>query len=304
MKMTRTADYTGVSFEWETYEEWLAEYNSYVKTKIGEHRYRAYLDNKGSDGNSRWYGHEGGAESVLKAIDSGWPELRERLVAAMDGVELDMPVFPTLTMTRRRKRKWLDDGDDYDQHRTWNGDLEHAWSKPVRTERMQPNTKRVTLAFDVGDNCGVTSYQAMWRAALSLLLCDSLARAGRTFEVWCIHSSRESFRSGPSRYWSGWRVKASHEPVVLDRLAGMLSIGFLRTVGFMSKCMGPFEPTNTLGYAAHEGLPHSLQERRDSGEVVIRITGCYSRQEAIVQYTKAWQEVEACTGIQSKSDVA
>jgi hypothetical protein len=298
MKTTYTEDRTGVSFEWETYEEWMAEYKEWVKTDDGKRYYSAYLDRYANEPCDalNWFGHAGAGVSVLKAIDSGWPELRQQLVAAMDGVELDMPVFPSLTMVRRRKRKWMDVGDDYDQQRTWSGDLEHAWSQPVRTERMQPNTKRVTLAFDVGDNCGVDSSQALWRAALSLLLCDSLARAGRVFEVWCIHSSRECFRSGPRNYWGGWRVKASHEPVVLDRLAGMLSIGFLRTVGFMSKCMGPYKPTSTLGYAMHQGLPHSLQERRDVGEVVIRIAGCYSKQEAIAQYAKAWQEVEAAAG--------
>lgn len=298
MKITHTDDRTGVSFEWVSYEEWRAEYSEWVKTYAGERAYRDYAGRHAGDsrGALNWFGHLGGGAAVMQAIEIGWPELRERLCQSMEGVELDLPVFPSLTMTRRRKRKWMDSGDVYDQQRAWNGDLEHAWNRPVRTERLQPNTKRVTLAFDVGDNAGVDSSQAMWRAALSLLLCDSLARAGRVFEVWCIHSSKESFTTGPRRYWGGWCVKASHEPMVLDRLAGMLSIGFLRTVGFMSKFMGPYQPKATLGYAAHEGLPHSLQTRRDAGEVVIRIAGCYSKEQAIAQYAAAWREVEACAG--------
>lgn len=83
---------------------------------------------------------------------------------------------------------------------------------------------------------------------------------------------------------------------MLDRLAGMLGVGFLRTVGFMSEGMGPYVAKSGLGSAMHRGLPHGLQERRNAGEVVIRIAGCYSKADAIRCYTEAWREVEAATG--------
>ena len=65
----------------------------------------------------------------------------------------------------------------------------------MRTERLARNMRRVTLAFDVTDNGIVTDGRAIWRAALSMLLCESLARAGRVFEVWTIDSTGNPFKA-------------------------------------------------------------------------------------------------------------
>jgi hypothetical protein len=309
MRTIKHSDGASATYEWDSYEEWHAEWVEFSKTARGiEHRRAHGYGSLFTDPKSleRWYGHREGFDATLNCINNGWPELRQKLIKLMEGVELDLPTFPSLTMTRRRKRRWNDEGDEYDQQRTWNGDLDHAWAKAVRTEKLQPNTKRVTLAFSVSDNGCVSNDQAMWRAALSLLLCDALARAGRVFEVWCIDSTESAFESyiAPRTLYSGWMVKASHEPAVMDRLAGMLGVGFLRTVQFMSQDMGPWRCSTSLGRCIHTGLPHTLEERRKGGEVVIRIAGCYSKQEAIARYAEAWREVETCTGAQPESDVA
>ena len=303
MQITYNADKSAVSYEWHSFDEWFEEFKAWVKTNAGQAHYKAHGGNSyGSSSerfNREWWGHPGGFQPTLKAIDSGWPELREKLLKLVEDVELDLPVFPSTTTVRRRKRRWQDNGDELDMGRVWNGQLDTCWQKPVRTERIAPNTKRVTLAFDVSDNGGVTDEQAMWRAAVSLLLCDSLARAGRVFEVWCIDSTSRPFANNwgavrdPGTLWSGWMVKGSGEPLVLDRLAGMLGVGFLRTVGFMGQGMGPHVASSSLGAALHQGLPHGLAERRKAGEVVIRIAGCYTKQQAIEHYRLAWEEVEA-----------
>lgn len=298
MRIIYSTDKRSVSYEWDSFDEWYAEYQTWVKTPRGAaHYYKLHSYEYGNTAD--WYGHSGGFSATLKAIDSGWSAKREQLLKLMEGVELELPVFPSMTMTRRRKRQWTDDGDEFSQERAWAGQLETCWNKPVRTERMQPNTRRVTLAFDVSDNGGVSDSQAMWRAALSLLLCDSLIKAGRVFEVWCIDSTTRPFEGGwsnasvPSILWSGWMVKGSGDPLVLDRLAGMLGVGFLRTVGFMGQGMGPHNASAGLGSAHHQGLPRTLSERCDAGEVVIRIAGCYSKAEALARYKQAWEEVEA-----------
>jgi hypothetical protein len=289
-----------VSYEWNNFDEWFAEYKEWVKLPANAslraaHGYTA-SQLTGVGGNLSWYGHKDGFDGTLSAIDKGWSELRQSLERKMADVTLDLPVFPSYTMTRKRKRKWMAEGDDYDQQRTWSGDLEHAWCKPVRTERMAPNMRRVTLAFDVSDNASVSNDQAMWRAALSMLLCDSLARAGRTFEVWAIDSTSRPFAGSyvPTLLYSAWMIKGANEPAVMDRLAGMLGVGFMRTVGFMAMGMGPYVPSSGLGSAAHFGLPHTLEQRRKDGEVIIRIAGCHTKQQALVAYADAWREVEKC----------
>ncbi len=302
MRVIYNADKSAVSYEWGSFDEWYDEFKVWAQTPFGasEKKKRDY-----GSGLS-WFGHAGGFDACLKAIDSGWSEKREQLLKLMEGVELELPVYPSMTTMRRRKRKWMDEGDEFSQERAWAGQLDTCWSKPVRTERMLPNTKRVTLAFDVSDNGCVQDSQAMWRAALSLLLCDSLIKAGRIFEVWCIDSTTRPFAgySAPRTLWSGWMVKGSGDPLVLDRLAGMLGVGFLRTVGFMGQSMGPHEAASGLGGALHQGLPSTLAERRKAGEVVIRVAGCYSKSDALARYKEAWQEVEAASGVGNQEEVA
>jgi hypothetical protein len=302
MRVTYTNDKKACSYEWDSFDEWYEEFKTWVKTPEGERHYRAHSNCYG--GSERWFGHPDGFHGTLKAIDSGWTALREKLCKMVEGIELDLPVYPSVTMMRRRKKVWTDMGDELNQERLWNGQLETAWRKPVRTERLAPNIKRVTLAFDVSDNGYVSNDMAMWRAAVSMLLCESLARAGRVFEIWCIDSTSRPFQWGavaPNTLWSGWMIKGSGEPMVIDRLAGMLGVGFLRTVGFMAQGMGPHLAASGMGSALHVGLPHTLEERRKGGEVVIRIAGCYTRQEALNNYKLAWEEVERLTGKQEEA---
>lgn len=295
----RTAHY-----EWLSYDEWYADYLKHVDTQRGKSQrdYRAKRhEPQGRHHCQEWYGKAEGFDATLSCINSGWPELRQQLLDMMKGVELDLPIFPSMVLTRRRKRQWTDDGDEFNQQRAWAGQLETCWSKPVRTERVEPNTRRITVVFDVGDNANIDNSEAMWRAALSLLLCDSLAKAGRTFEVWCVSALDGAFINGPaSNVRNGWLVKAAHEPVVIDRLAGMLSIGFFRTAGFISSGMGQSNPNEHLGQVVRDKLPITLQERSAAGELMLVISGCYSRSQAIAHYAKAWRDLEAAANIQDE----
>ena len=96
MRAVYSEDKKGCPYEWETFDEWYAEYKVWVKTSRGEAHKRAHSS---CHGNSMgWYGPPDGFEGTLKAIDSGWPELRQQLFKLMEGVELDLPVYPSLTV--------------------------------------------------------------------------------------------------------------------------------------------------------------------------------------------------------------
>jgi hypothetical protein len=290
----------GVSYEWDTYDAFLEDFKQLKEAEphyVASHLYFSggalgmeFISSAQSD---NWYGCDGGAYKCMSLVENGWPELRERLAKMMDGIELELPVFPQMDNVRRRKRRWMDQGDTVSMTRVWNGQLDTAWQRPVRINRMQPNTKRISLAFDVSDNANIRNKEAMWRAALCTLLCDSLARAGRVFEIWVIDSTVGPFYSGPHKLWSGWCVKQTQDPLVMDRMAGMVSIGFMRTAGFMAEGMGPYRVTSSLGGSLHYGLPATLRRRQAEGEVVLRIAGCYSKEGAIDEYARAWQEIEA-----------
>lgn len=284
----------GVSYEWDSYEDFLDDFE---ELKVSKPYYAATCrhDNMGSSANLSWYGHLDGFDGMIRATNDGWPEMREKVVKMVAGIELDLPIYPTMSSVRRRKRIRGDNGDSIDMQRVWNGQLDTAWSRPQRVNRNTMNTKRVTLSFNISTGGHRTNDQAMWRAALCMLLTDSLARAGRTMEVWIVDTTRNPFTSSgaPKYLWTGWMVKGSSDPLFMDRLCAMVSVGFMRTNGFMAEGMGPWNVCSGFGGAADFGLPATLNKRRAQGELVIRIGDCFDKHEVLQAYKRAWREVEA-----------
>lgn len=288
----------GVSFEWLSYDDFLPDLKIIQQERPAVYRRTVECGGYDINGAYRWWGAKSYAD-VQHKITNGWPELRERLLKMMDGIELDLPQFPTASTVRRRKRFRGDQGDSLDMGRVWNGQLDTAWERPKRTEKQANSTKRITVAFDVTANAVVSNDMAMWRAALCTLLVDSLARAGRIFEIWVVDSTSNpfSFNNGrrPPRLWAAWCVKRTADPLVLDRLCAMVSVGFMRTAGFMAMGASELEPSAGFGGALGTGLPHTLRERQAAGEIVLRIGQCYTRRDVISEYARAWEEVESHT---------
>lgn len=283
----------GVSYEWDSYESFVPDMKQIAAT------YPTFMSNvvgTGGMSNVSWWGCADGFAGIQRRVENGWPELRTQLLKMLEGLDLELPVFPSMSTARRRKRRRDDHGDTLDIHRVWDGQLDKAWDRPMRTERMMPNTKRITVAFDVTANACVSNSQAMWRAALCTLLCDSLARAGRIFEIWVVDSTSNPFSAWgagvPKRLWSAWCVKKTADPLVLDRICAMVSVGFMRSAGFTAMRAGPWPPSSGFGGALGSGLPHTLRQRREAGEVVLRIGECYSRQAVVAEYANAWREIE------------
>lgn len=288
------------SMEWESFDEFKPHMEAVMKRN---ERARSTLYQPAIAA-QRWFGAASGTE-LLEYVDKGWPELRKRLERMLEGIESEVPRFPTETHMRRRKRRFADSGDELIQERVWNGNLDEAWVKPTRVERLIPNQKCVTIAVDVTASAYITNDQALWRAALGFLLVNSLARAGRTLEIWITDStgtpydgylSQKSPIHGvhPNKLWTAWRVKSSSEPLVMDRLVSMMSVGFMRTAGFVAMHSVPeWKVAGGYGSALNSGLPHSLRDRQSRGETVIRIGGVFSKEAALAEYSRVWQEVEA-----------
>jgi len=288
----KNGELAGVSYEWDSYEEFLPDLKQIQEKKPH------FMNSITSMSGDRWWGCSDGFHGVQRRVQNGWPELREQVLKMLKGIDLELPIFPTHATVRRRKTRHDDHGDSIDMTRVWNGQVDTAWARPVRVERQAPNTKRITLAFDVTANANVTNDMAMWRAALCTLLVDSLARAGRIMEIWVIDSTSNPFQWGqkaPPRLWSAWCVKKTNDPVVLDRLCAMVSVGFMRSAGFAAMGCGPWTASSGFGGALGTGLPYTLRERVKAKEVVLRIGQCYSRKQVIDEYRSAWEEVEAAS---------
>lgn len=286
----------GVSYEWESFEAFKADLPEIAR--VDPVYYADVLRSSAYPGDA-WLGCRDGFDGVMSRIENGWPELREKAEKLMEGIELELPVLPSVTRQRRRKVRASDHGDTLHIERVWNGDLERAWDRPIRTERVTPNIKRVTVALDVTANARTTNDEAMWRSALCIALCDGLARAGRVFDIWIVDSTRGPFHASygaalpPRALWSAWCAKRACDPLVPDRLAAMVSIGFMRTAGFMAMRAGPWRPNSYYGSALDTGLPATLRARKADGEIVLRIGQCYSRKEMIQEYERALTLVEA-----------
>lgn len=282
--------YSGVgsndqSIEWDTLEAYAVDYEQAMKSDPDFYKYVAGMCNH------RWIGCDS-IDKFHHHLMHGWPELRTKLESMLANMELEVPRFPSQTEIRRRKRHRGDHGDTLDMPRVWSGDLDHAWSRPKRIMRVMPNTKRITLCFELGAHCGITNEQAMWRAALCMLLVKSLTQAGRTFEIWCQSSTGHCFNSGgPNTLRVGWCVKRAAEPVVMDKLCSMVSVGMLRTNAFMAYNMTPYIPNYSLGSPVNSGLMHGLRERQKAGEVVLRIGHCFSKYDVLDTYKRSWNEI-------------
>jgi hypothetical protein len=299
-KWNHTCTRTGneMSLEWDSLEAFWPD-AEYVK-KASPVQFRETCGYAEGSGGEAWLGISGGYKAFEAKMQQGWPELRTMLEKRLADIELDVPRFPSQTETRRRRMRRSDEGDSLDQERVWSGDLDHAWTRPIKETRVAPNTKCITLLFEVGAHCGITNEQAMWRAALCMLLVRSLAQAGRTFEIWVQSSQSGGFTNRlehssdyPSRCWYSWIVKKAAEPVVMDRLCSMVSIGMLRTYGFVAYDCTPFKLGYGYGSPMNSGMPHSLRERQKRGEVVLRIGECYTKTECLSEYKRAWGEVES-----------
>jgi len=281
-----------VSYEWESFEDFMADLENIKKNQPA-----CYAATCSHAQTASWIGTEGGFQGMVGRVVNGWPELRTKLEALLKNVELEVPRFPSMTHTRRRKRSRGDFGDTLTMHKVWSGDLDHAWERPKRVEKLALNTKRITLAFDVTANGFVTNEMAMWRAALCMLLVDSLTRAGRSFEIWVTDSTGHPFEQMgsiiPQNLWTAWCVKRTSDPIVMDRLCSMVSVGFMRCMGFAAEAAGPWTVRSSFGGALNYGLPHSLRERQSKGECVVRIGECYSKSQCLQHYKQVWEEIEA-----------
>jgi len=283
----------GLSYEWQSFEDWLVD-----EERLGKLKPTHYSKVKEiSDGASKWSGTPGGYDAFRKLMLYGWPERREKLERMMAHEDIQAKITQGRGMTRRRKIQRGDHGDHLDQERVWMGDLENAWTRPVKMNRLTSTSKNVTLVFDVSASGGVSDEDSLWRAGLCMALTDSIARSGRTYEVWIIDSTFSAFQKHahkcPNRLWSAFRVKASGDPVNMDRLCGMLGVGFMRTTGFLAMSAYLSDPGWGYGCALRAGLPHTLHQRRLQGETIIRVSDGFSRADMLKQYDLVWQEIES-----------
>lgn len=277
-----------VSFEWDTLKELLEDIEEAKQKSCAQFTAGSYIDDPES-----WYGCGSEAE-YMHHLQNGWPELRQQLEKMMEDAIPLLPQFHNKTIERHRKRKRADHGDELDMGRVWNGELDTAWVAPHHTERESITTKRITVAIDISTSCQRSNNQCMWRAALATVLCDKLAAAGKSFEVYATSRQSRVWYNDVRTLHTAFCIKRTSEPLVLDTLCTMVSVGMQRACNFRSfhTALDGQVKSHYATYDVHDGLPATLQERRDKGELILHIDACFSRTEMLREYEKAWHAVE------------
>lgn len=120
-----------------------------------------------------WFGvkSEFKIEELLEVMNNGWADGLERLnneIRASN--EVDRPVS-----LRRRKARG-DFGDAIDMQAVYSGNLNKAWQRTVRANRV--GIKRITLVADSIVNGAMHSDSLFYRGAAVIKLADALTSAG------------------------------------------------------------------------------------------------------------------------------
>jgi hypothetical protein len=133
-----------------------------------------------------WFGGAESGEAMLDLISNGWPAYADQVRRTSMQLNATMELSTVEAMmidVRRRKRRRGDQGDTLDMQRVWNGELDKAWERPVRTPRRAPSQRYATVFIDIGALGSRNAYDGIWRAACAMRVCDLLTTAGLSTEI-------------------------------------------------------------------------------------------------------------------------
>jgi len=178
-------------------------------------------------GNSDWtFGHHWrDAEQFLEAMEAGRAEPGVMAIARRLRISAAGAMTNSEGPTRRRRRVWAEQGDEVDVDRML-ADKPRAW-QCTAIGRPAPIV-RILAMFDCNGTCNTEQFGAA--AAAVALASDALATAGYAFEVWAI-------QHGTGLKWERMHtvtacVKGAGEPLDLERVASVYTLGAIRYLGF------------------------------------------------------------------------
>lgn len=268
-------------------EEMEREIPSMTAVANGE-RWNHLLNGTGryKDYNSIWYYARTSQEAMAKCRD-GWPELMEQLKPMIAKLRQSTGLATAAAVqvdVRRRKIRRGDNGDSLDMSRVWSGDLDTAWSKPVKFPRLSASQRYATIFADCSVSAHVNAVETLWRAAAAYCMVEMFNGMGVNTEVWSGLSGTECYQShaAPYKLRGGVRVKQFSQPINENRLATMLCAPFYRTWLFGMYMCGPWQSAGGLGHIDDsKELVKPLDDRKQAGERVISMGRCLSFSDAV-----------------------
>ena len=206
---------------WESVTEPTALTASLDKWKNQANRAEALTHTQSkANGRDDWLGAPNVTE-LHNRLERGWADGVKRLEQIATR-ELSAPA------SVRRRRVRGDAGDELDMQAVWRGDLNRAWSRTRRANRVGSRT--VSIVIDLAASAGVTSDKLFWRGASALRLAQLLTESGYSVALYGAAGVNRADSSGKLNMAQLVEIKSEDSPLDMDKLAALTAMaGFFRT---------------------------------------------------------------------------
>jgi hypothetical protein len=137
----------------------------------------SYLSGENRGPSVSWYGMDGGAPAVLKALTDGFPEGEAKVDAFRSEIVTSLP----RALGHHRAKQRGEFGDELDIHSVYRGALDKAWTSSVR--RIRKGTGVLRLVIDIGGNAHTCADELQWRGVAGMSLAEVMSKAGYSVEI-------------------------------------------------------------------------------------------------------------------------
>lgn len=170
-----------------------------------------------------WYGADcRTGDNVQSLIRNGWPDGRRRAMEALAGIDSSALV----PVSRKRRLRSLDHGDDIVIDRVWSGDLDRAWTTATRQHLRSP--QQLTILANMLASGYEDSDVLFWRGAAGIAVADKLETAGYTVRL-LVGFGGTHERGG--RVSCRITVKDYDAPLDISTASTVILPGFFRAIG-------------------------------------------------------------------------
>lgn len=213
-------------------------------------RIASYLDGRNHDGGEmHWYGINGGAPAVLKALVNGYPEGEAKVEAFHNEIVASLP----RALGHHRAKRRGEFGDELDIHSVYRGALDKAWTSSVR--RIRKGTGVLRLVIDIGGNAHTRADELQWRGVAGMSLAEVMSKAGYSVEIVAAQAVGTPDRDNKINAIMSCVIKPRSSQVDKGLLAATVCLpGFFRVLGFASIVRN----CDNAGLVADGGLGHYL----------------------------------------------
>lgn len=228
-----------------------------------------------------WLG-AGTIEELERYVKDGWPALEKLMLDMLGQVELPEQLTKP-ELSKRRKRRRADFGNELDIHAVYQGRCDRAWDQTHVEQLIATGNKTSHICINLSAPSGMSFDAAMWRGALALRIYETLTMLGRSVSISGYYASVRGFADGTA-FMGSCKLKNYGEPLRTDKLAAMVNLGFMRR--FLMELSIESHPTKRpsggYGYPIddYELRTYAAEQDGQHGGSVFVIGKCFSKEQA------------------------